>query len=375
MELDLGFANQAVNVGRLVNRYSRFVREGGLSKFRKRLRTTGWAGTETETKRKMRTAGDPSDYSRTRLVRGRKQRQNLRQLWKLQRIQTSPVIYGSQNISTYGVGVGAVPLVNHAVDSASTLTCPCHIYDITAAPNIVASGTTITNPFYRWVPTFTNTTSSANVGWVNDTNLTIQQADGPQSGSTANAPLAHSMLDYVNAKFLFYAPTVLPVRISAVIFQLDDERLVPGFDGVTRDDLFSTAFWQSVLKRYMYNPLETGAPDYAKHMRVLASKTMYLQPKDSTEAVLTKYKQLDMFMRFNRAVNYRWRIGDKVSMLTDDGQVNADASNALENTPHPKARIFLGIFAQAGPSTTLPNIQLHPSYDYKIQIKHKQVTG
>lgn len=373
---DFGFGGQAGQVAQLASRYARFARSGGLTRLLKRPRLDGktaFSFVKTETEDQEMGTGDPADYTRTRLRRGRKPRQNLRQLWKLNRVNNSRVIYGSQQLKTYSSGFGSTFLSNNATDSASVLTCPCHIYDITAAPNTVGNGTTITNPLFRYIPTFSNNTSSGVLSWNLDTVLATQQGTGPQNGSTVNAPVEKSMLDYLNAKFLFYAPTALPVRIDVKIFQITDERLIPAFDGQTTDDTFATAFYQGMLKRYMFNPLETGAPDYHGNFKVMASRTLYFQPKESTESVTTKMKQMDIFMRFNRLCNYRWRQRDKMAMLQDDPQQNDNGSLMFENTVHPRARIFLGIFAQAGASTTADQTTVHPSYDFKIQMKHSQI--
>jgi hypothetical protein len=95
---------------------------------------------------------------------------------------------------------------------------------------------------------------------------------------------------------LFYAPGSQPSKISVQIVRFKDDRLMPEAQAVSQIGTpFATAFYQSLLKKFMISPIETSNVAYDKYLEILFSETFILNPKESTDPTDTRYRQLDIF--------------------------------------------------------------------------------
>lgn len=227
----------------------------------------------------------------------------------------------------------------------------------------------IQNPTIGWYPTFSDPTSTATLSWTRAFTYTNENVDNA-TAIVDNYPGGSDTLDWVQAKLLFYAPTTRASRIQVDVVQIRDTRLVP--DASTGVSNFACAFWQAMVKRFAYSPLEPGNNEYAKYLKVLDSKTFIMEAKESTDAVNTNMKELNLFYRFNRKCKYNWADEDKMAMLSQDGQINTDTN--ISTQVHPRSRIFLMIRGQAT-NTTADSSALHPSYDIVLRAKHSQLAS
>jgi hypothetical protein len=276
------------------------------------------------------------------------------------------VVYNYQDITRFGGVSGAKFLVNtSATPTTGAMACPLHLYEITTAPQTIA-----TSPAIRWVPTLSDPTSAANISWAVDSTLSVVNADtGTGVAASGSYPFGNDTLDWVRAKMIFYCPSTIPTKVKVSLIQLKDTRLLPATGTV---DPINTAFWQAELKQCMYSPLESGNIKFAKYFKVLMSEVFIMHPKETQETVAATMRELNIFKRLNRRCTYDWVDSGKMSMSVGDTQINTGST--LQTQVHPRARIFLMICAQANNAVS-PTATVHPSYDIKLDMKHSQLSS
>ena len=178
-------------------------------------------------------------------------------------------------------------------------------------------------------------------------------------------PQEKSLLKWVSAKMMFYAPTTIPTKILIELVSFKDDRLVPGAPVTT----FGTAFWQHMTKKMVVSPLESGNTMYKKFYRVHKRIVWNWDPKETTDNSATRYKEVNMFLRLNRKCIYNWDQDDKMNMLTlNEGQVNL-ADNQTQCRP--KYRMFIMIRGLATKTTNFDATK-HPSFDIVLRTCHEQ---
>jgi len=311
--------------------------------------------------------GEQSVYSKQNISLGRPERHTLKNVWKK---VTANTVLNTFRISQYSQFAGTngavtLPCVSPSI-TTGPMSVPCYMYDLTATPNMVNAAGIF--PTIRWTPTFSNPTDVGTVSWTNDLQLQTENQDTSSQSNSSVYAGASEQLNWVQAKMMFYAPLTVPCRFQVDIVQITDTRLVPQ-TGTVPDGNFHTAFWQSMLKRFIYSPLETGDPKYRKYLKVLHTTSFILNPKESTEATNTVFRELNIFKSFNRTCKYDWQDQDRMAMLSQDAQVNFD--NNLSTTVHPRARIFLMIRAQARNGVAF-STNIHPSFDLMLRKRTSQ---
>jgi len=276
-------------------------------------------------------------------------------------------VYGYRNLSTFGGLTGIVPLATIQTALGATIVAPVHVYDLTSANNIIGGSALNVSP--RLNLSFTNETDTGNIAWISD--VTTWQNENTQGGTTFtnSYPNGESKLKWINARFLFYAPTVNPTKISIEIVQLRDERLIPGAANTGNDLNFATAFWQYIAKKCMTNPIEPMNTKYRRYIKTLKTVEFILDPKETTESNATRYKEVNIFMRLNKTCRYDWQNKDRVNLLNQDPQQNY---SQLSNYVHPRASVFMIVKGLATKSTGYTST-LHPTYDICLRTCHTQV--
>lgn len=330
--------------------------------------------TEETRKRKRMTAGQVNAYVKSSYRRGRKRRRNLRAAWKLLNQNLSSRIMSYRNYSQFGGTSGALYLGNiSTTPTTGVLQVPCHLWEITSAPNVVGTPTgTVTYPTIGWFPRFTDPTAAGTLTWINSGAFSFEDTDSALN-SFGNAPNGNDTLDWVSIRTLLYAPSDRPARFQLDVIQIKDTRLVP--DTVTGIGAFATAFWQNQLKRFTYSPLEVGDVKYGKYIKYLDSKSFIIDPKESTDPNSNNYREVNLFYRFNRRCTYNWGDADPVApLVANEGPVNTGAD--IKTQVHPRARIFFMIRAQAVNGIgDAAHFLKTPSYDLVIRAKHSALNS
>jgi len=340
----------------------------GKPKYASKTRTA--SKTTTVTRRRKVQEGEQSVYSKQNVSLGRPERHNLRNAWKK---ITANTIHNTLRINQYSQFAGTSGANNLTCISPTTstgpMTLPCVLYDITSSPNMINGAAIV--PSVRWIPTLSTPLDTGVITWANDTLWTQEGADTNGSAYTSIYAGASETLDWVQAKMMFYAPLTVPCRFQIDIVQITDTRLIPQ-TGTVPDGTFHTSFWQAMLKRFIYSPLETGDPKYKKYLKVLHTTSFILNPKETTDATNTVFRELNIFKRFNRTCKYDWQDQDKMNMLLNEGQINLDG--AMSTYVHPRARIFVMVRAQARNGTAYSS-NIHPSFDIMLRKRCSQFSS
>lgn len=323
---------------------------------------------QTTTRRGRETLTPTAEYTRQSVSMGKKKPKTLAQVSKFVKSNISQRVLSHRNYSQFGGSGGALALLNTSTTSTTgSLSLPLHLWELNASPNVVNG--VATNPTIMWTPQFSDPTSTGTLSWNKPAiTLALENADAP-TNAYDNYPMGGDVMDWFKAKMIFYCPTTLPCRYQIDVVQIKDTRLVPD---TANTGAFAAAFYQAMSKRFAYSPLEEGDSRYQKYLKVLYTTTFILNPKESTEAVNTIYREVNIFMRTNRRCTYDWEDQDQMAMLSQEGQTNTDTN--LKTSVHPRARIFLMIRAQSKNGTAY-SPTIHPSYDIVLKTAHSQLSS
>jgi len=342
-------------------------------KYKKRI----GSNTTTTRRRKGDVNNYNNEYSQTSMVYGRKPRNNFAQMSKLVKSNVSTTIFGMRNYSRFGGTFGNIGLINGQSVQGTALNIPLALFDITSCTNDVAGTISPARTYFR-AALGTENSTPGNITFypsgLDGIDNLVQENQPTGTAVTDSLPLNSSLIRWVQAKLMFYAPQTLPTKVCVQIVRFKDARLVPSHLGVdVKTDAFTIQFYQSLMKKYMLNPIEVSDVQDARYLKVIHSHTFILNPKDSTEATNTNFKQLDIFEWLNRRANYAWEDKDLMGMAqSSDFQKNI-AQNST--TVHPLARTFLMIRAQSGYNSNNAGFDFvkQPSFDIVLRTSHTQI--
>jgi hypothetical protein len=345
------------------------------SRYRRRTRTRYG---QRKRQRSRYVFGNPTNYIKQSHSSGRRIKKNTRGAWKVLSGNIESVTQGVRLYTPFGGVAGSLRIQNTTNSALNTpnsgpagcLYPPIHLWELTSSQNVqnVAGVATLNAPTIGWFPIFSSATSAATLSYSNQFQMSTDDSPGVQS-SISNWPANNDILDWCQIKTMFYAPTSRPSRIQIDVVQFKDTRLVP--DNTTGVSQFACAFYQAMSKRFTLSPLETGSEHYQKYLKVLDSKTFIMEPKETTEAPNTNFREVNLFYRWNRRCNYKWADDDLMGMTTNnEGQVN---QGDVQLQVHPRARIFLMIRGQALNDTVQTTTGM-PSYDIVIRTKHSHLS-
>jgi len=313
---------------------------------------------------------------------GKRMRFTTRFTKKFVRKNTEDQTHAFSQVTPYGGLAGALAFPNWQTANGTTKRAPCTIFDLSSVTNI--RGGTNYQPQTTWNIQFTNETGSASVqyvpavaGW----QLNPETVTGT-STQTVGKPMAHDYLKYIKADMLFYTPLKIPTKVNISIIQILDQDLQPSntiSTGAATEtgNSKATAFWQQMLKGYMYNPVMPQAgPAMGRYVKYVHSETFILNPKETTETGNTRYKIVKLFKHFNRYQNYAWQQNDGMNMDNADIAKN---EQAFESSVHPRARLWLVIrtLSPEIESATYPPTNATdnwPSCDIYLRTCHTQLS-
>lgn len=288
-------------------------------------------------------------------------------------------IYGTQEWSAYGGKYGAVPLINFYDTVTPRYTLPVHLYDLTCAPNNVG-GTVQTAQCGYQLTCSTNVTVGATLSWRALGNPVDVIRSGHTASTSASLPNTSSLLRGASIKMMLYAPTGIPIKYVIQLVQFDDEDYAPTSGiasgsvadagtsqavGTTLNVLSQPAasFWLNKMQPYAKSPVVHQFREGVPKMRSLYSKTIIMNPKETTEVSNTKYHQFNLFKALNRQCTYAYEQNTQWNIL-DATEVTDNADNKC--CVHPSKRVYLMIRAMAGYGAH--NTGSFPGMDTNISI-------
>lgn len=334
------------------------------------------AGSRTGTRRSkyIKDAGNTADYSKVSASYGRGQPYVRKQL-ALVNSNTERTVWVYRNINKAWGQAGANVLASVQTGALGTaVAAPVHIFDLTCVPN--ANGTTAVGQTTGHALGFTNETASSSATWTNlNTNVPGSTQWQAMTAPNANAERIEggmSYLDWVNCKLLFYGMSQFPTKLQIDVVQFRRDILVPFPDSGT-STTEADAFWQSLSHTYMWNPIHPVNGNYRKYLKVLKSITVEMDAKETDENTPARYKEVNLFLKLGRKLNYRWLEQD-LAGFNATGPAAEIQINTSSNQPrvHPRARIFLMIRSVTplqfplGTSTSANTV----TYDISLTKKH-----
>jgi len=310
-------------------------------------------------------------YTRNVRTVGHKPRRSLRAAWKLLDANKSSMVQVFDRYNRFGGDRGCQEMMNTSSGALGQYYVPCHLYDLTSTNNIVGTSAVAFNPYLQ--PDFSNITDTGVLSWA--PNIGYNGKDWALANTSIaqtfldSYPSAECTLDWVSIKLLVYVPAAQTARFSIDVVQFTDTRVVPGEIGP-----YATAFWQAAIKKFAFSPLESGGMMYNKHIKRLHTQSFIMEPKETIEVEGQHVREVNIFMRLNRACRYDWAQQDPMYLQQLDTQVNL--GNNTQRTVEPKKRIFLMIRGQATYTSTFSfDVSKHPSYDIIIRKKQSQLVS
>lgn len=327
--------------------------------------------------------------SRSRRRYGRSVRRGTNKYARLiTRAAATRAVYGTSDYTTYGGANGAKYLQNWFPGAPGPHYVPCHLYDVTSAPNNVNGS--VDNAQCGYKLTFSDPTNNSNVVWLAMGNACAPITAGHTATSPSSVPNNTSMLRGVAAKFLFYSPQTIPTRITVSLIQLSQDKMHPpktasgSFDNVgpfvadgtllaTVTDRSVVSFWQNVVHSYVKNPVTIGDSNIvSRNLKVLKRHSFILNPKETSDNTAATYHAFNFYHKFNRKCKYDWADQDKVDLRTDDESFQNVAANKC--SVEPRARMYLMVTADSvynnGTEQVLTGA---PSYDVSLRFYHDDV--
>lgn len=222
---------------------------------------------------------------------------------------------------------GFYPLAAFENPTSKICYYPIYAIDLTAVPNQALNQTTpsYTPSVYR-MSTVTKSKGS-NVTWgkfdadIFSTYQTFQLERG--FGDPCMGP--KGLLNWIQAKFLFYPPSNFPTRINIDIVRFKEDGVVPCGESepqVITEPQYK-AFWEGMVKKYHNSPIEGGNTTLErKFIQYLWRDSFVLDCKTNIENEQNHVRQYNLFKRMNRLCKYDWG---------DTGTMNAVPATDLEN--------------------------------------------
>lgn len=356
------------------------------------------AGTISTTKGKG-TKKDPagsdelSFYSK---ADGKPVKKTLANVYKILSASTAQNWYETYGCNSMFGNIGYANNQLQALQSAtgSPLTVPLHLYDLTAVPNLINNVVTVPNVKYQCV--FSNETDSSSVSFQEQAlqkPLFLQNTVGTATNNDSY-PEAGDTWVSTQIKMNLVGALSVPMNIHCYLVQFKKDYLCPDVinqlytsstTGTAGSQYLAeaTAFWQSMVKPLMYNPILVQSSTHAKDMKVLKHDIFRFDPKLSTEpssqeggvgTLWPHIKTVSYFERMNRTLHYKWNDSDLVSLAANTADVQSDAGDT-RCTVQPKSRVYLIVSAEAfelNEAAAFSNVR-NASYDIMIKHKHSKV--
>ena len=285
-------------------------------------------------------------------------------------------------------------MTNNQSAAGSTLTLPLYIHDLNSVPNVVNG--TITTPSASFVMQAANETAGAAItfkptgyGTNGSQELFLQNTVGA-SNNADSYPGAEDMHISTQIKLNLVGALSIPITFHVYIVSFKKDYLCPDVMNTLTQTTTTTAasyyaeavaFWESLIKPMLYNPILVQSSPHLKDMKVHKHDAFHLEPKLSTEpqsnegaaATWPHVKTVSYFERYNTKCDYKW--DDNASVpLTGTGDVQRDVGD-VRCTVAPQKRKYLIVMAESfetNQSQTFNTVR-NASYDFMIKHKHSRV--
>lgn len=338
--------------------------------------------TKTITKKKPKLEFDNTRLNHTekkRLSNLSKKRSTIGNALQLIKANTQYVMYKWNGVKSFDDN-GYYWLSNKTVGTDRAL--PCYLFDITSCRNSGPSGTITALPFVQMYSDATGAIFTKLVSGLAADGVTTSTALQLETSSSGNSvgyhPHARDMLKWVSIKMNCWGTRSKSTKYLIQLVRFTEDNLVPTHDnetgispGVNPE---RSAFFQSLLKPYVFNPVSTVSALQTKKMKVYKSEQFIIDSTSTTEVDSDpNVKVLRWFVNLNRICNYVERsdhlftVGD----FADQADFVAHTNNQQFSTQQdPRSRIYLMIRATNYALDAADDNNITPSFDLQIGMKH-----
>lgn len=347
------------------------------------LRKTAQSATQVIRKKKLQTHGHLQNHTEKSRI------SNLSRYRTKNQVQNALVRSGLQYSVYKWNGVkdfdnNGFYALNNYTDPTGARLLPLYMFDLTSCRNTGTGGATITAaPLLQM---YQNA-----VGGIYFVNRAGLQPDGSTSSnylqletssSTAIAgyhPHARDMLSWASIKMNLWGCKNRSTKFLLQLVQIKEDDLCPSTTTETNTSTAiipeRTAFYQSLIKPFVYNPIATTSAIHSKKLKVLKSETFIIDSISTTEQDQDpNVKCLKWFVRFNKICNYVESSNYLLNQANtcDEADFAQNSGEQFSTTVTPRQRVYLMIrstnFGQDAADFDNANT---PSFDLQVGLKHQ----
>lgn len=319
------------------------------------------------------------EYLYSRKTKGRYKKKTLKYLNRHIQLSTVPYYLRFEAVNPYlTTACGKLPIFNYYDTTGNIAYMPIRLFDLTSIKQ-GASG----YPTAGWELRQNNTVNTTFVA-VSGTNASgaVSNTYNVEDVSSVDAPqIRRASLKYVNIRMLLYGTKTVPVRYEIGIMRVKEDEYNPGYildNGGTATSQFVGAFWQYLVAKFGYNPIQIYDPqEFRRHYTYTPIKSFMLETTQTNEgsSSIPHAQQFDFFYKKDHCYKFDW---NNNSVLQPTDVLNAPNFPTVDVTqmktgPDYKYREFLVVRAltshrRGGGAPTFAN-GTDPSFDIIIRQK------
>lgn len=277
---------------------------------------------------------------------------------------------------------GAKSMYNGATASAGG-NVPIHMVDLTACTNVI-KGAPVVPPLYyanllSGAPTALSTTSGSitvpAVNWAVAGTINALACVNTQAASSfaEQYPGSNDRLLWSDIRLQLYGTTTVPMTWHIYFVQFKKSHLCPNAlstDGTADEIAERSAFWQSMAKPLLYNPILVQDQKHLRDLKILKHDQFHIAPAQTTETLPNPHvKTVKYFERWNKVCNYQWGDLAQVDFSGADGTQVSVAEN--KTTVEHKQRVYMLIACEAFTPGNFSNT-VNGSYDIMVKNCHER---
>lgn len=299
-----------------------------------------------------------------------------------------PVWWRFQNVSQYDTSVGALCIAQRFNSTTGLRYPPCHVYDITCAPNVVDDALTPVAPglaLTQTVPgvcSFTTLPGQSANGTASGGNWEIENS-GQNPGTGANQPeVPHrkGIHEHTTVQLNLYGVRKRATKWLVELMMVKDE--FADFISADGNNTQKKKLYDYLCRPFIYSNLLSAEPQTAGMVKVLKRYTVTIAPTTTDEyggqaAAVPHMQTLRWYIKHNRLRRFDWQREAPAVGLTPSAAWDQQSGATDSTRIYPTKRVYLVLRAmspEAVTSTTVTPAVVadpisEPSYDIVLRNK------
>jgi len=262
-------------------------------------------------------------------------------------------------------------------------TLPLHAIDLTACTNVVKGVATVPSNYYTCLTSGAPITVGASTGSITVNPVNFQATGLPNQMFVANSqatvnfaeqyPGSQDRLMWSDIRLQLYGALNVPMTWHVYFVQFKKSHLVPNAlstDGTPDEIAERAAFWQSMTKPLLFNPILVQDQKHLRDLKILKHDQFNIAPAASTETLVNPHvKTVKYFERWNKLCNYQWGDLAQVDFSGSDATQQSVAEN--RTTVEHKQRVYMLIACESFTGGNFSNTT-NGSYDVMVKQCHER---